>query len=174
MKLPQLAAVFLTLGVGIAGVMAVEASAERARAVAPSSLETLMVRAAGTSGRVMGVDEDVTGPWHVLGAADEASGGYAPFERSLAEFAVLDIAADGGAQATAGCNRIRASVSQSGSSWYAGPAVMTRMACPDPAVMAAEQAIAQALSGADTISLEGDRAALSDASGVTLLVIERR
>ena len=173
MKLPQLAAVFLTLGVGIAGVMAVEASAERARAVAPSSFETLIVRA-GTSGRVMGVDEDVTGPWHVLGAADEASGGYAPFERSLAESAVLDIAADGGAQATAGCNRIRTSVSQSGSSWYAGPAVMTRMACPDPAVMAAEQAIAQALSGADTISLEGDRAALSDASGVTLLVIERR
>jgi len=37
MKLPQLAAVFLSLGVGIAGVMAVEASAERARVIAAPS-----------------------------------------------------------------------------------------------------------------------------------------
>lgn len=174
MKLPQLAAVFLTLGVGIAGVMAVEASAERARVVPPPAPTASLLAAATTTERMMGVDEAVAGSWRVVGAAGEASGGYVPFERTLAAAAVLDIAADGGAQATAGCNRIRTTVSQSGSRWYAGPAMMTRMACSDQAVMAAEQAIARALSGANTIALEGDRATLADASGVTLLAIERR
>ncbi len=174
MRLLQLAAVFLTLGVGIAGVMAVEASAGRARAVIPPAPPTSILRTATMAERMMGVDEDVAGSWRVIGASGEASGGYAPFERALSAAAMLDIAADGGAQATAGCNRIRTNVSQSRSSWYAGPAIMTRMACPDQAVMAAEQAIAQALSNAVTIALEGDRATLFDPAGVTLLVIERR
>lgn len=174
MKLPQLAAVFLTLGVGIAGVMAVEASAERARVVPPPAPHAFDLVAGTTAERMMGVDEALAGSWRVLGAAGEASGGYVPFEHGLAAAAVLDIAADGGAQATAGCNRIRTSVSQSGSRWYAGPAMMTRMACSDPAVMAAEQAIARALSDAVTIALENDRGTLADGAGVTLLVIARR
>lgn len=175
MKLQQLAAIFLSLGVGIAGVMAVEASAERARVVAPpSSAQALLLRATTMVERIMGVDEDVAGAWRIIGAAGESSGGYTPFDRVLSASAMLDIAADGGAQATAGCNRIRTNVSQSRSSWYAGPAIMTRMACPDPAVMAAEQAIARALSDAVTIAIEGDRATLLDPAGVTLLAIERR
>lgn len=174
MKLPQLAAVFLTLGVGIAGVMAVEASAERARVVPPPAPTASLLAAATTTERVMGVDEVVADSWRVVGAAGEASGGYVPFGRALAAAAILDIAADGGAQATAGCNRIRTTVSQSGSRWYAGPAIMTRMACSDPAVMAAEQAIARALADAVAITLEADRGTLSDAAGVTLLVIARR
>lgn len=174
MKLPQLAAVFLTLGVGIAGVMAVEASAERARVVPPPAPTASLLAAATTTERVMGVDEVVAGSWRVVGAAGEASGGYVPFGRALAAAAILDIAADGGAQATAGCNRIRTTVSQSGSRWYAGPAIMTRMACSDPAVMAAEQAIARALADAVAITLEADRGTLSDAAGVTLLVVARR
>jgi len=172
MKLPQLAALFLSLGVGIAGVMAVEASAERARVVAPSSLEPLTLRAA--TGRATGVEEKVAGAWRIVGAASQANGGYVPFDRALSASAVLDIARDGAAQATAGCNRIAARVAQSGPRWHSGPAAMTRMACADTAVMAAEQAIADALSGAATIAVEGRRATLSDASGATLLVIERR
>lgn len=173
MKLPQLAALFLSLGVGIAGVMAVEASAERARVVAPSSLEPLTLRAAATD-RATGVEEKMAGAWRIVGAARQANGGYVPFERALSAAAVLDIARDGAAQATAGCNRIAAKVAQSGPRWHSGPAAMTRMACADTAVMAAEQAIADALSGAATIAVEGRRATLSDASGATLLVIERR
>lgn len=175
MKLPQLAAIFLTLGVGIAGVMAVEASAERARILAsPSTVKAQALRVATTADRMMGVDDDLVGSWRIVGAADESTGGYAPFGRALAADAMLDIIADGSARATAGCNRIMASVSQAGTSWYAGPAIMTRMACPDPAVMAAEQAIARALSEASTIEIEGERATLSDISGVMLLVLERR
>ena len=49
MKLPQLAAVFLTLGVGIAGVMAVEASAERARVVPPPAPTASLLAAATTT-----------------------------------------------------------------------------------------------------------------------------
>ena len=174
MKLPQLAAVFLTLGVGIAGLMAVEASAERARVVAPPSIaNTLTLRIAADGSRIVGIDAELAGRWRILGAADERSGGYAPFSAGLAAAALLDMAADGQARATAGCNSIRTSISQSGSDWHAGPAAMTRMACPDPAVMAAEQSISWALSEASTIEVDGRRATLSDPGGATMMVIER-
>ena len=59
MKLPQLAAVFLTLGVGIAGVMAAEASAERARVVVPPTNATAMaLRVASDGQRLAGVDAE--------------------------------------------------------------------------------------------------------------------
>lgn len=174
MKLPQLAAIFLTLGVGIAGVMAVEASAERARVVAPPTRATPMALHVAADGeRMAGIDAELAGGWRILGVADERSGGYTPFDAPIAAAARLDIAADGQTRATAGCNAIRTSVSQSGDSWHAGPAAMTRMACPDPAVMAAEQSIAWALSEASTIEIDGRRATLGDATGATLMVMER-
>lgn len=172
MKLQQLAAVFLTLGIGIAGVMAVEASAERARVVAPPSAVTPL-RVAGAGERMMGVDGDIVGGWRILGVADERSGGYTPFGAALSASARLVIAADGQARATAGCNTVRTGIAQSAGDWHAGPAAMTRMACPDPAVMAAEQAVAQALSDASAIETGRRRATLADAAGATLMVLER-
>lgn len=174
MKLQQLAAVFLTLGVGIAGAMAVEASAERARVVATlPSAKDLALRVAADGKRMSGIEAELAGGWRILGVADERSGGYTPLDAGLATAARLDIAADGQARATAGCNSILTSVSQSGSDWHAEPAAMTRMACPDPAVMATEQSIAWALSKASTIEFDGRRATLSDAVGTTLMVMER-
>ncbi|MFN3546696.1 MAG: META domain-containing protein [Mesorhizobium sp.] len=174
MKLQQLAALFLTLGVGIAGVMAVEASAERARPVAPPAIaSTHFLRVAAEVEQNMGADDELAGSWRIVGAAEERSGGYAPFNRALAADAKLAVSTDGRVTATAGCNRIMTNVSQSGSDWHAGPAAMTRMACPDSAVMAAEQSIAWALSEASTIEIDGRRATLGDATGATLLVMER-
>ena len=174
MKLPQLAAVFLTLGVGIAGLMAVEASAERARVIAPlPRAEALALRVAADDKRMAGIDAELAGGWRILGVANERSGGYTPFGAGLAAAARLDVAADGQAHATAGCNSIRTSISQSGSDWHAGPAAMTRMACPDPAAMAAEQSIAWALSVASAIEIDARRATLSDAVGATMMVMER-
>jgi heat shock protein HslJ len=174
MKLPQLAAVFLTLGVGIAGVMAVEASAERTRIVAaPSPAKALALRIAADGQRMTGVESGIVGGWRILGVADEQSGGYTPFSAALVASARLDIAADGQARATVGCNAIMTSISQSGIDWHAGPAAMTRMACPDPAVMAAEQSVARALSEASMIEIDGRRATLGDAAGATMMVLER-
>ena len=174
MKLPQLAAVCLSLGVGIAGVMAVEASAERARVIAaPSGAKALALRISADGQRISGVESDIVGGWRILGVADEQSGGYTPFTSALAAAARIDIAADGQARATVGCNAILTGISQSGSDWHAGPAAMTRMACPDPAVMAAEQSIARALSEAAMIELDGRRATLGDTAGTTMMVMER-
>ncbi|WP_170314662.1 META domain-containing protein [Aquibium carbonis] len=174
MKLPQLAAVFLSLGVGIAGVMAVEASAERARVIAgPSSAKALAHLISADDQRTRSVDSAIVGGWRILGVADAHSGGYTPFTAALAAAARVDIAADGQARATAGCNAIAAGITQTGDAWHAGPAAMTRMACPDPAVMAAEQSIARALSEAVMIELDGRRATLGDAAGATMMVLER-
>lgn len=174
MKLPQLAAVFLSLGVGIAGVMAMEASAERARVIAgPAGAKALAHRISADGQRITGVESDIVGGWRILGVADEQSGGYTPFTAALAAAARIDIAADGQARATAACNAILTGISQSGSDWHAGPAAMTRMVCSDPAVMAAEQSIARAISEASTIEVKGPHATLSDAAGATMMVMER-
>jgi len=122
---------------------------------------------------MMGVDSAIAGGWRIVGVADEQSGGYTPFTAALEATTRIDIADDGQARATAGCNTIMTSISQSGNKWHAGPAAMTRMACADPAVMAAEQSIAQALSEASMIEINGRRATLGDVAGVTKMVMER-
>jgi heat shock protein HslJ len=49
----------------------------------------------------------------------------------------------------------------------------TRMACLEPGVMEAEQAVGQALSEATAITIDGSRAELTGAAGQTLLVLQR-
>jgi heat shock protein HslJ len=172
MKLAHAASAFLAMGIGIAGLVAVEAAAERAR-TAPLPVEISSFQRIAGSERAAGVEPALAGAWRILGAAGPESGGYAPFSGAIAAAARLEIATDGSARATVGCNTIATRVSQSGSDWNAGPAAATRMACPQPGVMEAEQAVGHALSEATAISLDGDRAELADATGATLMVLER-
>jgi heat shock protein HslJ len=161
------------MGIAIAGLVAVEASAERARTLPAPDAMPMVQRIATEGERKAGVEPALAGAWRILGAAGADSGGYAPFRGAVAAAARLEIDADGSARATVGCNSMATKVSQAGSVWSAGPAMATRMACLEPGVMEAEQAVGQALSEATAITIDGSRAELTGAAGQTLLVLQR-
>lgn len=73
---------------------------------------------------------------------------------------------------TAGCNRLTGSYTVDGPSLAFGPLASTMMACPEPQ-MAQEQAVFNAMGQTATYELAGDQLILKDASGVTVLTLDK-
>ena len=74
---------------------------------------------------------------------------------------------DGSVSGNAGCNSFSGSYTVEGNQISVGPMAMTMMACED-ALMAQEQAVTAALSGAATYAMDGETLQLMDADGNVL------
>jgi heat shock protein HslJ len=73
---------------------------------------------------------------------------------------------------TAGCNRLSGTYQVDGSSLTFGPIMSTMMACPEPQ-MTQEAAVTNAMANVASFEITGDRLAMNDASGATVLTFDR-
>jgi heat shock protein HslJ len=71
----------------------------------------------------------------------------------------------GRASGSAGCNRFTTRFALTGSTLRIDPPAATRMSCPEPGVMAQEQAFLRALAAVRTLRIEGDVLELRDDGG---------
>ena len=81
--------------------------------------------------------------------------------------------ADGSATGSGGCNQYRATYTESGSSLTLGPVAATKRACVEPERNRQETEYFDALGRVTSFAISGDRLALRDASGTTVLEFTR-
>ena len=79
--------------------------------------------------------------------------------------ATLVFSPDGRLSGTTGCNTVSGTYSTNGNAISIGPLAVTERACLDPALTAQEQDLLAALGAAASYTIQGDRLALSDATG---------
>ena len=128
----------------------------------------------GQSGSRAAVSNAVRGSWRILKVAAIQSGHLTTLSDALSDGTRIDIAADGGMSANVGCNRINASIAQSGGSWQASSPIQTKMLCPDQAVMSIERSFTGALAAATQVTKSGSDLMLKNAGGETILVLRKR
>ncbi len=79
--------------------------------------------------------------------------------------ATLVFSPDGRLSGTTGCNDVSGTYTTNGNALSIGPLAVTERACLDPAAAAQEREMLAALGAAATYAIQGDRLAISDASG---------
>jgi heat shock protein HslJ len=94
-------------------------------------------------------------------------------ENLSSDKASLEIAADGKAGATVGCNRLVASARFSGSSLSFGKVAATMMACPPP-LDKEERALADVLTDTASFRIEAGRLTLLSEAGSVLATLETK
>jgi heat shock protein HslJ len=105
------------------------------------------------------------GSWRILSLAG--------VETLSSDKATLEIAADGKAVATVGCNRLIASARFSGSSLSFGKVAATMMACPPP-LDKEERALAGVLTDTASFRIEDGRLTLLSEAGSVLATLDTR
>jgi heat shock protein HslJ len=84
----------------------------------------------------------------------------------------LDLADDGQASGTAGCNRFSGGYEVDGTSLGFGPLAATKMFCDEEGVMEQEQSVFAALEASRSFTIDGSTLTLADESGAMLLTFE--
>lgn len=105
------------------------------------------------------------GSWRILSLAG--------VETLSSDEASLEIATDGKAGATVGCNRLIASARFSGSSLSFGKVAATMMACPPP-LDVEERALAGVLTDTASFRIEAGRLTLLSEAGNVLATLENK
>ena len=113
------------------------------------------------------------GAWRIEQVAAAQTGHLVRLDPTLSQATRIDIGADGGMRAKAGCNTITAMIAQHGDAWRSSAPMQTKMMCPDRAAMNVERSFTQALTAASRVTKRGSRLTLKNRDGDTVLVLRR-